>query len=112
MAGTDEEHRDMVRNWDALESRLAQVTDIGEYLNEDVLEITREQYLSDGKWITKLYTLVTGIGGPHIEFNTNHLLAVYSGGGVHEYTTYDKRAIKTIDAIGDYLDDAYGTESR
>jgi hypothetical protein len=80
-------------------------SDIGTFLSEDVLEIKREQYLSNGKWQTSFYTLVTGTGGPHTEFTTNGLICVYWGGEKREFTTYDKDAISAIEQIEDYLNE-------
>ena len=106
-ARTEAEQKELVRIWDAQEKELAEVKDIGDYLNEDVLEIKREQYLSDGKWTTIKYTIVTGTGGPHVEFDTNHMINVYWAGGVQEGMTYDKRAIRTMDAIAEFFDELY-----
>ncbi len=107
-ARTEEEQKELVRIWDAQEKELADYRgDIGDYLENEVLEIKREQYLSNGKWATSKYILVTGTGGPHVEFDTNHMIAVYWAGGVQEYSTYDPWAIKAIDAIADYLDEIY-----
>ena len=106
-ARTEAEQKELVRIWDSLEARLARVKDIGDFLNDDVLEIKREQYLSDGKWVTSHYILVTGTGGPHVEFNTNHLISVYWGGGQQESVTYDDDAVNTIDQIFDYLEEIY-----
>ncbi len=108
-ANTEAEQKELVRIWTAQERELAELSQRGldRFLSDDVLEIKREQYLSDGKWQTSMYTLVTGTGGPHVEFNTNHMINVYWAGGVQEYSTYDKRAIATIDRIADYLDEIY-----
>ena len=107
-ARTEEEQAELVRIWDAQERELVEFRgDIGEYLETEVLEIKREQYLDFGKWKTSKYILVTGTGGPHVEFDTNHMIAVYWAGGVQEYTTDDKLAVETINAIADYLDEIY-----
>lgn len=79
------------------------IPDISDFISEDVLEIKREQYFSDGKWITSFYTLVTGTGGPHVEFDTNYHINVYWGGERKEFTTYDDDARASIDQIEDYL---------
>jgi hypothetical protein len=110
---TIDEHKELLRIWDAQEKELAEFTgDIVDYLDNEVLEIRRDQYLSDGKWSTAKYTLVTGTGGPHVEFNTNHQISVFWAGRSHEYITHDDRAIRTIDAIGEYFDSIYGVETR
>ena len=108
-ANTEAEQKELVRIWNAQEKELAGLSQrsLDRFLSEDVLEIKREQSLSDGKWQTSFYTLVTGTGGPHVEFNTNHLIAVYWGGGVQEYTTLSQKAMATIDRIADYLDELY-----
>jgi hypothetical protein len=80
-----------------------ETSDIGTFLSEEVLEIKREQYLSNGKWITSFYTLVIGTGGPHTEFNTNGLICVYWGGEKLEATTYDSDALATIEQIEEDL---------
>ncbi len=105
----DEERAELLRIWDGIETRLAQMTDVVDFIDDNVLEITREQYLTDGKWVTKLYTLVTGTGGPHVEFNTDHLIAVYWGGDKWEAQTDNAAAIRTMDAIGEYFDDIYAS---
>ena len=109
---TDAEQKELDRIWDAQEKELAELgrkTFGGDalitYLEEDILEIKREQYLSDGKWSTSKYILVTGIGGPHVEFDTNGLISVYWAGGVQEYVTYDKDALGAIQMISEYLDE-------
>ena len=56
------------------------------FMENEVLEIKREQYLSNGKWITQYYTLVLGTGGPHVEFQTDHNINVYWGGEKAEFT--------------------------
>jgi len=106
-ARTEAEQKELVGIWDAQEAELARVKDVGDYLNDDVLEIKREQYLSDGKWTTIKYTLVTGTGGPHVEFDTNHMINVYWAGGVQEGMSYDKWAIRTMDMIAEFLDELY-----
>lgn len=75
---------------------------------ENVLDIERTQYLSgrDG-WTTKEYTIVTGTGGPHVEFTTGYSLHVYWGGKQIEMTTYNDSARATIDRIEDYLNEIY-----
>jgi len=107
-ARTDAEQKELVRIWDAQEKELVSFRgDIGDYLNDEVLEIKREQYLSEGKWVTSKYILVTGTGGPHVEFDTNHLISVFWAGGVQEDMTYDKQAIRSIDAIAEFFDEIY-----
>ena len=111
-ANTEAERKELVRIWKAQEKELADMDNLhgpgpGRYLANDVLEIKREQYLNDGKWDTSKYILVTAIGGPHVEFNTNHLIAVYWAGGIVEYMTDDKKAKATIDNIAAYLDELY-----
>jgi hypothetical protein len=98
ISGDDEKpYGQLVRDTDE------EISDIGTFLSEDVLEITREQYLSDGKWETKFYTLVLGTGGPHTEFNTNGLICVYWGGEKLESTTYDSDVLAVIEQIEDDL---------
>lgn len=107
-ANTEAEQKELVRIWDAQERELANFKgDIGDYLNDEVLEIKRVQYLSEGKWETSKYIFVTGTGGPHVEFNTNHMIAVYWAGGVQEYTTNNKKAMATIDMIAEFMDEIY-----
>jgi hypothetical protein len=107
-AKTDEDRKELLRIWDAQEKELAEFHgDVGDYLNEDVLEIKREQYLSEGKWTTSKYTLVTGTGGPHVEFDSNHRISVFWAGDSWEAVTYDAQAVATIDEIGAWLDEIY-----
>ena len=80
--------------------------DIGNWINDCVLDISREQYYSSGEWVTKGYTLVTGTGGPHCEFNTNGEITVYWGG--ESYTYYmcsDARSI--VEDIEEYLNEVF-----
>ena len=124
-ANTQEEQDELVRIWDAQESELAvlgrKIKDmghVGRYLEQDVLSIERVQFLGGDNntgaawrkdpWETSKYVLTTATGGPHVEFDTDHVIHVYWAGGVQEATTYDKDAIKAIAAIGDYLDEMYG----
>ena len=61
MSLNDAERKELLRIWDAQQEELAEFHgDIGDYLNNEVLEIKREQYLSEGKWTTSKYVLVTG----------------------------------------------------
>ena len=123
-ARTQEEQDELVRIWDAQEKELAElgrkirdIGHVGRYLEEDVLEIERVQYLGGDNttgaawlkdpWVTSKYVLTTGTGGPHVEFDTDHVIHVYWAGGVQEATTYHKDALKAINAIGDYLDEIY-----
>jgi hypothetical protein len=113
--------------WDNTEKRLSHILSDEYWENEgyelnddspmglffdDVLEIKREQYLSNGKWITQYYTLVLGTGGPHIEFQTDHHINVYWGGDKAEFTTYDEKAIENINLIEEYLNEIYGSETQ
>lgn len=84
-----------------------EIEDFDQFM-DDVLDINREQYLSGGKWCTKEYTIVTGTGGPHVEFTTGYSLHVYWGGKSLEAQTYNDSARETIDRIEDYLNDIYG----
>ena len=80
--------------------------DIGNWLNDCVLDINREQYLSSGEWITKCYTLVTGTGGPHTEFNTNGEITIYWGG--ESYTYYMcSDARERVEEIEEYLEEVF-----
>lgn len=84
-----------------------EIEDFDEFM-DNVLDIRREQYLSgrDG-WITKEYTIVTGTGGPHVEFTTGYEIRVYWGGKSREFTTYDDGARATMDRIEEYLNEIY-----
>jgi len=128
-ARTEDEQKELVRIWDAQEKELAELGrkikdlgHIGRYLDEDVLSIERVQYLNHdvvrGKvhtgaawkkepWATSRYILTTATGGPHVEFDTNHLISVFWAGGIQEYSTNNKDAIDAIDAIAEYMDQMY-----
>lgn len=84
-----------------------EIEDFDQFM-ENVLDIERTQYLSgrDG-WTTKEYTIVTGTGGPHVEFTTGYSLHVYWGGKQIEMTTYNDSARATIDRIEEYLNEIY-----
>ena len=98
----------MSKLFESQEQELMAVTDIGDYLNNDVLEIRREQYLTNsGKWVTTSYTLITGLGGPHIEFNTNWNINVYWGGEIYEGVTPEPEARGTVDLIEEALDETF-----
>lgn len=86
-----------------------EIEDFDQFM-ENVLDIERTQYLSSGQWITKEYTIVTGTGGPHVEFTTGYSIHVYWGGQVQEFTTYNDQARATIDRIEEYLNEIYGSE--
>ncbi len=100
-------HDEMMRIFEAQEEELRNIRDIGDYLNEDVLEIKREQTLGSDGWNTTHYTLVTGLGGPHVEFTTNYNIHVYWGGDKIESCTYDKDVRNNIDEIEQWLNDLY-----
>jgi hypothetical protein len=84
-----------------------EIEDFDQFM-QDALDIERVQYLSgrDG-WITKMYTVVLGTGGPHVEFTTSYSINVYWGGKSQEFTTYDDNARATIDRVEDYLNEIY-----
>ncbi len=100
-------HDKMLRIFEAQEEELRNVRDIGEYLNNKVLEVKREQTLNYEGWNTTYYTLVTGIGGPHVEFTTNYYIHVYWGGKALEMWTYDQEVRDQINKIEEYLDDLF-----
>ena len=100
-------HDEMLRIFEAQEEELRNVRDIGDYLNEDVLEIKREQTLSGNGWSTTHYTLVTGLGGPHVEFDTQYHINVYWSGEKIESCTYDIDVRNIIDEIEQWLNDLY-----
>jgi hypothetical protein len=100
-------HDKMMRIYEAQEEELKSIRDIGDYLNEDVLGISRTQYYGDNGWTTSEYTLVTGCGGPHVEFTTNYNIHVYWGGKVIEMQTQDQKVRDKIDKIEKYLDEHY-----
>lgn len=76
---------------------------------ENILDIERTQYMSGrGGWATKEYTIVTGTGGPHVEFTTGYSLHVYWGGETLEMTTHNDDARATIDRIEEYLNEMNG----
>ena len=76
------------------------------FLREGILEIKREQSLQDRGWVTNSYTIVTGTGGPHVEFDTGYHINVYWSDKM-EATTYNDNARATIDRIEDYLKELY-----
>ena len=100
-------HDKMLRIFAAQEEKLKSIRDIGDYLNEEVLEIIREQFLGSDGWTTSKYTLVTGTGGPHVEFDTQYHINVYWGDEKIESCTYDIDVRNIIDEIGNYLDELY-----
>ena len=97
------ERNELNRIWEAQEKELSEVKDVVDFLNDEVLEIKRDQYLSEGKWVTKGYTFVTGTGGPHVEFTSNYLICVYWGGDQMEFTTDDRQARNTIDQLEELM---------
>ena len=98
-------HDKMMRIFEMQEEELKNIRDVGEYLDEEVLEIKREQYLGYDGWNTSYYTLVTGIGGPHVEFDTRYYINVYWDGKALEMQTYDQEVKDQIDKIEEYLDE-------
>ena len=100
-------HNKMLRIFEMQEEKLKNIRDIGDYLNEDVLEIIREQTLGSDGWTTSEYTLVTGTGGPHVEFTTNYSIHVYWGGKALEMQTYDQEVREKIKKIEEYLDELF-----
>ena len=100
-------HDKMMRIFEAQEEELRNVKDIGDYLDNEVLEVKREQTLNYEGWDTILYTLVTGTGGPHVEFDTQYYIRVYWGGEKIESCTYDDDVRAIIDEIEQWLDELY-----
>ena len=92
--------------YEAQENEIREIRDISTFIENDVLEIRREQYLSSGEWVTSDYTLVTGTGGPHIEFDTNHQIRLYWGDVKMEFETRDPEVRKSIDRIREYLEES------
>ncbi len=101
------DHEEMLRIFEEQETEIKNIRDIGDYLNDEVLEIKREQTLSGNGWNTSHYTLVTGIGGPHVEFDTQYHIHVYWGGDKIESCTHDKDVRVIIDEIEQWLNDIY-----
>ena len=101
-------HDEMMRIFEVQEKELKSIRDIGEYLEENVLEIIREQSLGYDGWNTSYYTLVTGTGGPHVEFDTRYYINVYWDGKALERQTYDQKVRDQIDKIEEYLDELFG----
>ena len=100
-------HDEMIRIFEAQEAELKNIRDISEYLNNEVLEIKRKQSLGSDGWNTTHYTLVTGIGGPHVEFDTQYHIYVYWGSDKIESCTHDIDVRNIIDEIEKYLDEHY-----
>ena len=100
-------HDKMMRIFEMQEEELKNIRDVGEYLDEEVLEIKREQYLGYDGWTTSEYTLVTGTGGPHVEFTTNYSIHVYWDGKALEMQTYDQEVREKIKKIEEYLDELF-----
>ena len=100
-------HDEMIRIFEVQEEELKSIRDVGEYLDEEVLEIKREQYLGYDGWTTSEYTLVTVIGGPYVEFNTQYYIHVYWDGKALEMQTYDQEVREKIKKIEEYLDELF-----
>ena len=98
-------HDEMKRIFEMQEEELKSIRDIGEYLDENVLEIIREQSLGFNGWNTTYYTFVTTIGGPYVEFDTRYYINVYWNGKALEKQTYDQKVRDQIDKIEEYLDE-------
>lgn len=98
---------DLAKIYRSQEQELMDVTDVADYIADDILEIRRKQYLTDDGWDTTAYTLITGIGGPHVEFDTLYNINIYWGGDQYEGVTNEKSAKDTIDKIEEYLDDLF-----
>jgi hypothetical protein len=113
--GTDAERAEIIRIWEAQEKELRELKadDIFQYLSDDVLEIKRVQYISEyvpgkgSQWVVEKYILVTGTGGPHVEFDTNHRISVYWGGDSWEEATTDFAATSVINEIARVLDESF-----
>ena len=83
-----------------------ELEDFDEFM-ANVLDIERTQYLSGGGWETRNYTIVTGTGGPHIEFTTDYHIHAYWGGNQHDYYVSDSDAQATMDRIEEYFNELY-----
>lgn len=114
--GTDKERAEIIRIWEAQEAELRNLDADGifQYLSDDVLEVKRVQYLSEyvpgkkgSQWVTEKYILVTGTGGPHVEFDTNHRISVFWGGDSWEESTTDSAAVNVINEIARVLDESF-----
>ena len=102
-----DEMKDLNHQYEALEEDIKEIISIRKFIEDGVLEFSRTQYYGDNGWITSEYTLVTGCGGPHVEFTTNYSIHVYWGGKVIEMQTQDQEVRDKIDKIEKYLDDHY-----
>ena len=98
---------EMKRIFEVQEEEQKNIRDVGEYLDENVLEIIREQSLGYDGWTTSTYTLVTGTGGPHVEFDTQYYIRASWGGEKFESCTYDEDVRAIIDEIEQWLDELY-----
>ena len=98
------------------------LAEIGDWMKETIRDMTQDIPIigglvgaftetldgSDG-WNTSFYTLVTGLGGPHVEFDTQYHIHVYWGGDKIESCTYDKDVRNIIDEIEQWLNDIYSS---
>jgi hypothetical protein len=76
--------------------------DLGDWLNENVLEIKREQSLVEGRWETNKYILVFSYGGPYIEIDTEgKIYGYWAGEKVEKNVSGD--ALDFLMAIEEYL---------
>ena len=99
---------DCLRVWKDTEEEIENITDIYEFLSEDVLEITRDQYQGyNGEWTTKSYTLVLGTGGPHTEIDTNCIISVFWWSDECVSKSFSSKVESVMSEIEEYLNEIY-----
>lgn len=80
--------------------------DIGEYLSEGVLSISRSQDLQSDGWVTTNYTLCVGCGGPNVDICTaGYVRVAWWSDPIYHYVTPQQKEI--LGEIFEWLSEVY-----
>ena len=91
-----------------LEKMAEKDIDIGEWLNDNVLELRREQTLIKGEWKTISYILVVTVGGPYVEINDDKVVGCWWSNKIEIRLT--PKAKKGYEKVFEFLEEIWGSE--
>jgi len=82
-----------------------EIEDLGEWINNNVLEIQRLQSLSNGKWETKDYIFLVGFGGPNIWIDGTEKIVVGYWGKDKVGIAFSELAKEGYERLFEYLNE-------
>jgi len=80
-----------------------EIEDLGEWINDNVLEIQRLQSLSNGKWETNDYVFLVSFGGPNIWIDGAEKKAIGYWGLDRVEIPFTQLALEGYERLFEYL---------